>query len=140
KARHLFGKLKLEVLDSSGQVIDELPASKRPGLNRVSWSMRAKPPRVPPAAQIAFNGIRGARLVPDVYTVRLTKSGKATETKLTIGLDRRGKFREADRKAQFEAAMRVRPLFKEESAPMGGIEFLRGAVRTTAARLPRSDP
>ena len=32
KARHLFGKLKLEVLDSSGRVVDELPASKRPGL------------------------------------------------------------------------------------------------------------
>src|SRR5207237_272826 len=42
KARHLFGKLKSEVLDSSGQVVDELPASKRPGLNRVTWSMRAK--------------------------------------------------------------------------------------------------
>ena len=57
KSRHLFGKLKLEVLDASGQVVDELPASKRPGLNRVTWSMRAKPPRVPPAAQVAFNGI-----------------------------------------------------------------------------------
>ena len=77
KARHLFGKLKLEVLDASGQVIDELPASKRPGLNRVSWSMQEKPPRVPPAAQIAFDGIHGARLVPGTYTVRLTKNGKA---------------------------------------------------------------
>src|SRR5205814_7236999 len=118
----------------------ELPASKRPGLNRVSWSMRAKPPRVPPAAQIAFNGIRGARLVPDVYTVRLTKSGKATETKLTIGLDRRAKFSEADRKAQFEAAMRVRALFEEESALMDRIQFLRGALAKTGGALSESDP
>jgi hypothetical protein len=64
RSRHLFGKLKLEVLDSSGRVIDELPASKRPGLNRVTWTMREKPPRVPPAAQIAFAGTRGPRLVP----------------------------------------------------------------------------
>src|SRR5437867_11290800 len=83
KSRHLFGKLKLEVLDSSGQIVDELPASKRPGLNRVTWSMRAKPPRVPPAAQIAFAGTRGPRLVPGVYTVRLTKAERAYETKLT---------------------------------------------------------
>src|SRR6266487_265651 len=48
RERHLFGKMKLEILDSSGRVIDELPASKRPGLNRVTWTMRAKPPRVPP--------------------------------------------------------------------------------------------
>ena len=140
KARHLFGKLKLEVLDSSGQVVDELPASKRPGLNRVTWSMRAKPPRVPPAAQVAFNGIRGPRLVPGVYTVRLTKNGKATETKLTVGLDRRAKFSEADRKAQFDAAMKVRALFEEESALMDRILFLRGALAKTSGALPESDP
>jgi hypothetical protein len=140
KARHLFGKLKLEVLDSSGQVVDELPASKRPGLNRVTWSMRAKPPRVPPAAQVAFNGIRGPRLVPGVYTVRLTKNGKATETKLTIGLDRRAKFSEADRKAQFDAAMKVRALFEDESALMDRILFLRDALAKTSGALPESDP
>jgi nucleotide-binding universal stress UspA family protein len=140
KARHLFGKLKLEVLDSSGQVVDELPASKRPGLNRVIWSMRAKPPRVPPAAQVAFNGIRGPRLVPGVYTVRLTKNGKATETKLTIGLDRRAKFSDADRKAQFDAAMKVRGLFEEESALMDRILFLRDALAKASSALPESDP
>src|SRR5205085_2398771 len=64
RTRHLFGKLKIEILDSNGRVIDEVPASKRPGLNRVTWSMREKPPRVPPAAQIAFFGTRGPRLVP----------------------------------------------------------------------------
>src|SRR6202030_4255289 len=46
RERHLFGKLKIEVLDSTGRVLDEIPASKRPGLNRVTWSMREKPPRV----------------------------------------------------------------------------------------------
>ena len=140
KSRHLFGKLKLEVLDSSGQVVDELPASKRPGLNRVTWSMRAKPPRIPPAAQVAFNGVRGPRLVPGVYTVRLTKNGKATETKLTIGLDRRAKFSEADRKAQFDAAMKVRTLFDEESALMDRIVFLRSALAKAGSGLPESDP
>jgi hypothetical protein len=139
KARHLFGKLKLEVLDSSGQVVDELPASKRPGLNRVTWSMRAKPPRVPPAAQVAFNGVRGPRLVPGVYTVRLTKNGKATETKLTVGADRRAKFSEADRKAQFDAAMKVHALFGDESALMDRILYLRNALAKAGADLPESD-
>src|SRR5204862_165609 len=45
RTRHLFGNLKIEILDSTGRVIDEVPASKRPGLNRVTWSMREKPPR-----------------------------------------------------------------------------------------------
>jgi photosystem II stability/assembly factor-like uncharacterized protein len=140
RERHLFGKLKIEILDSTGHVVDEVPASKRPGLNRVTWSMREKPPRVPPAAQIAFSGTRGPRLIPGVYTVRLTKNGKAIETKLTIGLDRRAKFSEADRKAQFDAAMKVRALFEDESALMDRILFLRDALAKMSSALPESDP
>ena len=140
RQRHLFGKMKLEVLDSSGRVVDELPASKRPGLNRVMWTMRAKPPRVPPAAQVAGSAIRGPRLVPGDYTVRLTKAGKVYDTKLTVGLDRRAKFSTADRKAQFDAAMRVHALFGDESALMDRIIGLRQALAQTGAAVPEGDP
>ena len=140
RERHLFGKMKLEILDSSGRVVDQLPASKRPGLNRVMWTMRAKPPRVPPAAQIAVAGIRGPRLVPGDYTVRLTKAGKVYDTKLTVGLDRRAKFSSADRKAQFDAAMRVVALFGDESAFMDRIIGLRQALAQTGAAVPEGDP
>lgn len=102
--------------------------------------MRAKPPHVPPAAQIAQAGTRGPRLVPGVYTVRLTKAGKVSETKLTVGLDRRAKFSEADRKAQFDAAMKVHALFGEESALMGRILALRKALSQSGAALPEGDP
>src|SRR5262249_44801613 len=116
------------------------PASKRPGLNRVTWTMRAKPPRVPPAAQIAAAGTVGPRLVPGDYTVRLTKAGKAYDTKLKVGLDRRAKFSEADRKAQFDAAMKVHALFGEESALMDRIVALRKMLAQTGAALPDGDP
>jgi len=139
RSRHLFGKLKIEVLDASGRVVDELPASKRPGLNRVTWSMHEKPPRVPPAAQIAGAGTRGPRLLPGVYTVRMTKAGKVTETKLKVGLDRRSKFSEADRKAQFDAAMKVHALFGDESAVMDRILNLRGNLAKSAGALPEGD-
>jgi photosystem II stability/assembly factor-like uncharacterized protein len=140
KSRHLFGKLKLEVLDSSGRVIDEPPASKRPGLNRVIWTMREKPPRVPPAAQVAGSGIRGPRLLPGLYTIRLTKAGKVSETKLAVGLDRRAKFSVADRKAQFDAAMKVRALFGDESALMDRLLGTRAELAKIAASLPEGDP
>ncbi|MEP6603715.1 MAG: sialidase [Spartobacteria bacterium] len=139
RSRHLFGKLKLEVLDAAGQVVDDLPASKRPGLNRVTWSMREKPPRVPPAAQIAGSGVVGPRRLPGTYTVRLTKAGKTSETKINVGLDPRAKFSEADRKAQFEGAMKVHALFGDESALMDRIMFLRGAVAKALAALPQGD-
>jgi hypothetical protein len=139
RSRHLFGKLKLEVLDATGRVVDELPASKRPGLNRVTWSMREKPPRVPPAAQIANSGIRGPRVLPGTYTVRLTKGGKASETKLTVGLDRRAKFSDVDRKAQFDAAMKVHALFGEESALMDRITLLRASLKKSNEPLTEGD-
>jgi photosystem II stability/assembly factor-like uncharacterized protein len=139
KSRHLFGKLKLEVLDSTGRVVDNLPASKRPGLNRVVWSMREKPPRVPPAVQLAGAGLQGPRYLPGTYTVRMTKAGKVSETKLKVGLDRRVKFNEADRKAQFDAAMKVHALFGDESALMDRILFLRGVLAKSKTAMPEGD-
>jgi hypothetical protein len=139
KSRHLFGKLKLEVLDSTGRVIDDLPASKRPGLNRVIWSMHEKPPRVPPAVQIAGSGTQGPRFLPGTYTIRMTKNGKVSETKITVGLDRRAKFTLADRKAQFDAAMKVHALFGDETALMDRILFLRGAVAKSKNAMPEGD-
>jgi hypothetical protein len=132
KTRHLFGKLKLEVLDPSGQVVDNLQASLRPGLNRVVWSMHEKPPRVPPGAQISFSGTRGVRVLPGTYTVRMTKNGKVTETKIDVGMDKRSKFTEADRKAQHDAAVKVRDLFNDESALMDRIIGLRRSVGAAA--------
>jgi len=132
KARHLYGKLKIEVLDASGKVIDTLPASTRRGLNRVIWSMRGKPPRVPPAAQLAFAGTQGVRVLPGVYTVRLTKNGKVYETKLTVGLDRRAPYTVADRQAQFRTANEVGALFGAESALVARIAALRQDVAETA--------
>jgi len=140
RERHLFGKLKIEILDSTGRVLDEVPASKRPGLNRVTWSMREKPPRVPAAAQIAFSGTRGPRLVPGDYTVRLTKNGKTYETKLTIGLDQRAKYTIEDKKAQYEAAMKVHALFNDESALMDRILFLRRDVAKASSGISENDP
>src|SRR6478736_5761575 len=76
QARHVIGRMKLEILDSQGKVVDEIPASKRRGLNRVNWSMRTKPPVVPPAASLAGSSAFGERFLPGNYTVRLTKAGK----------------------------------------------------------------
>ncbi|HEY2614097.1 MAG TPA: hypothetical protein VGI42_00165, partial [Chthoniobacterales bacterium] len=140
RSRHLYGKLKLQVLDSTGRVVDDLAASKRPGLNRVTWSMHEKPPRVPPAAQLANAGIRGPRVLLGVYTVRMTKNGKISETKLSVGLDRRAKFTEADRKAQYDAAMKLRALFGDESAVMDRIQAMRANLAKCGGALPEGDP
>jgi photosystem II stability/assembly factor-like uncharacterized protein len=139
RTRHLFGRLALEILDANGTVIDELPASKRRGINRVVWPMRVKPPQVPPAAQLAFAGTQGPRVLPGTYTVRLTKGGQTYQQKLEVGLDRRASFTVADRKAQFDAAMRVHKLFGQESALLARINAFRADL-ARAGRSASGDP
>ncbi|HQR67949.1 MAG TPA: sialidase, partial [Thermoanaerobaculia bacterium] len=140
RTRHLLGPIKLEILDGSGKVVATLNPPKRRGVNRVTWSMQVPPPRVPRAATLAFGASQGPRVLPGVYRVRLTKGSEVIEGTLPIGLDRRAPYTEADRKEQFEAAMRVHALFGEMSALVEKIEAARGATAAKAGGLPDSDP
>ena len=139
RTRHLFGKLKIEVLDERGTVIDELQASTRRGLNRVVWTMHLHAPHVPPAAQLAQAGTQGPRVPPGTYTIRMQKSGKTYETKIAVGLDSRVKWTLADRKAQYDAAMKVYVLFNDESALFAQIAALREQIADAAKKQPRGD-
>ncbi len=139
RARHLFGKLALDVLDGDGKLIESLPASKRRGINRVTWSENVKPPLVPPAASIAGNSTQGPRVPPGTYTVRMTKGEHTYETKVTLGLDPRAGITAADRKEQFDAAMKVHGMFGRMSDLVARIQAVRAAAAADAAKLPAND-
>ncbi|HEX8842946.1 MAG TPA: sialidase [Sphingomicrobium sp.] len=133
KARHVIGRMKLEILDAQGNIVDEVPAAKRRGLNRVSWSMRTKPPQVPPAASLAGNSAIGQRFLPGTYTVRLTKAGQVVSEPLTVTLDRRATFTAADRQAQFAASERVKSMFGRMSKLVAQINAVRQQAGGIAA-------
>ena len=132
KARHVIGRMKLEILDSNGKVVDEVPTSKRRGLNRVQWSMLTKPPMVPPAASLAGSSTSGQRVLPGNYTVRLTDAGQVMTEPLTITLDRRATFTVADREAQFAAAERIKGMFQRMSKVVAEINGVRQQARAIA--------
>jgi photosystem II stability/assembly factor-like uncharacterized protein len=140
RSRHVYGPIKLEVLDAAGKLVDTLAPSKRRGINRIAWNMRVKPPSVPRAAQVAFNASQGPRVPPGNYTVRLTRGSEVAEVKLAIGLDRRASFTAADRKAQFDAVMKAHALFGDMTRLAGKIDAARGAVAERLKGLPDSDP
>ena len=137
RTRHLFGPIKLEVLDASGKVIDTIPATKRRGINRVAWTMQVKPPRVPRAASVAFGSSQGPRVVPGAYTVRLTKGAQVIEAQLPIDLDRRAPWTVADRKAHFDAAMKAHALFGEMSDLVDRIDAARASVQQKLKAAPK---
>ncbi|HEX7839943.1 MAG TPA: hypothetical protein VF469_20845, partial [Kofleriaceae bacterium] len=143
RSRHVYGPIKLEVLDAAGKLIDTIAPTKRRGINRVHWSMRVKPPRVPRAAQVAFSASQGPRVVPGTYTVRLTRGAEVVETKLAIGLDRRAPYTAADRKVQFDAVMKAHGLFGDMTKLAARIDAAREAVHDRLkgiSGVPETDP
>jgi hypothetical protein len=140
RSRHIYGPIKLEVLDAGGKLVDTITPGKRRGINRVEWAMRVKPPRVPRAAQVAFAASQGPRVPPGTYTVRLTRGAEVVETKLTIGLDRRAPYSVTDRKAQFDAVMKAHGLFGDVTKLASRIDAAREAVHDRLKGVPETDP
>ena len=140
KRRHVYGRMKLEVLDDKGQLVDTLPASSRRGITRVVWSMRLKPPKVPPAAVIAGEATVGPRVVPGTYTIRLTRGTDVYTTKIVVILDARAKYTVDDRQQEFAAATKVSKLLGDLTFDVDRINGVRQELAQRAASLGATDP
>ena len=137
--RHIFGKMKLEIFDSQGKLVDALPPNSRRGISRVEWPMRLKAPRVPPAATAAFEAAQGPRVMPGTYTVKMTRGKETYSTQLVVGLDPRAKFTLADRKLEFDAAMRVYNLLGDMSFDVERINGVHDSLMARSGKLKAED-
>jgi hypothetical protein len=140
RSRHIFGDLKIEVYDAAGKLVDTVASSKRRGVNRAMWSMRLKPPTVPPAATAAFGAATGPRVVPGAYTIKMTKGDQTYTTKLDIVLDPRAKFTVDDRKAQFDLVQRIGGMLNHMSWAVAAIVGVREQAAEASSKLPANDP
>jgi photosystem II stability/assembly factor-like uncharacterized protein len=140
KGRHIFGDLKIDILDADGKLVDSITGSKHRGLNRASWSMRIKAPAVPPAASALFEATQGPRVLPGAYTVKMTKGDKVYTEKLNVVLDPRAKFSLEDRKAQFDLTMKIYRLLEHMTYSVDAIEGVRDAAHQRAEKLPEKSP
>src|SRR5437870_5150640 len=135
KKRHIFGKMKLEIFDAQGKLVDTLPPNSRRGISRVGWPMRLKAPRVAPAATAAFEAAQGPRVMPGTYTVKMTRGTETYRTQLVVTLDPRAKFNLEDRQAELDAAMRVYRLLGDMSFAVDRINGVRDALADRSARV-----
>ena len=138
--RHIFGDLKIEILDSTGKVLSTVPSSKRRGLNRATWSMRMKAPRVPTAASAAFGATIGPRVLPGTYTVRMSKDKNVYTTQFVVTGDPRSKYTPADRRAQFDLSLKLYALLADMTFAVDRLNGVRLALEANAAKLPAGDP
>jgi photosystem II stability/assembly factor-like uncharacterized protein len=140
RGRHIFGDLKIEIFDQDGKLMDTIAGTKHRGLNRATWSMRLKPPLVPPAATAAFEATSGPRVLPGTYTVKMTKGDQVYTAKLKVVLDPRAKYTEQDRRAQYELAMKLYKLLGRLSYAVDSIAGVRDGASVRAAKLQSGDP
>jgi photosystem II stability/assembly factor-like uncharacterized protein len=139
KKRHIFGDLKIDILDSAGNVVGSIPSSKRRGLNRVTWSMRTKPPKVAPAASAAFGAAFGPRILPGTYTVRMTKDKNVYTTPLKVITDPRANYTPEDRKANFDLATKLKGAITDMAFSVEQMNAVRTALEDRASKLPATD-
>jgi photosystem II stability/assembly factor-like uncharacterized protein len=135
KKRHIFGKMKLEIFDAQGKLVDTLPPNSRRGISRVEWPMRLKAPRVPPAATVAGEATQGPRVLPGTYTVKMTRGTETYSTQLVVTLDPRAKYTLEDRKLEFDASMRVYHLLGDMSFDVDRINGLHDGLLDRASKL-----
>ena len=139
KKRHIFGDMKLEVLDAAGHLVSTLPSSKRRGLSRVTWSMRMKAPTVPAAASAAGGASVGPRVLPGAYTVRMTKDKAVYTTPLQVLPDPRTTHTAADRRAQFDLSVKLSAMLGEMAATVDRMNDVRFALNDRAGLLSAGD-
>jgi photosystem II stability/assembly factor-like uncharacterized protein len=139
RTRHIFGDLKIEIFDPDGRLVDTVAPSKHRGLNRANWSMRLKPPTVPPAATALFAAVQGPRVMPGAYTVKMTKGDEVYTTRLEIILDPRARYTLQDRKQQFDTVMKVYRLMGHMSYAVSAMEGVRDSAKARAAKLGEKD-
>jgi hypothetical protein len=140
RSRHMYGDLKIEVFDAQGKLVDTLPPSGHRGINRAVWTMHLKAPHVPPAATVAAGAITGPRVVPGVYTVKMTKGDKTYSTEVKVSLDPRAAYTIADRQAQFDLVTKLGALLDHMSWAVDDIVAVRDGAQKNAANLPEADP
>ncbi len=123
KKRHLFGDLKVEVYDADGKLVTTLPGGKRKGINRVSWPMRAKPPKMPPANSLVLNSyaMLGPRVPLGAYTFKVVKGDQTYPGKVELVADPRSRHADADRKEQEKLVWRLYEM-------LGRLTYLADAV------------
>ena len=141
KKRHMFGDLRLEVLDANGKLITSAPGAKRRGLNRVAWPTRLKGPKVPPASSLvpqAFAFV-GPQLPEGAYTVRLVRGKDTLTSKVDLVADPRSPHSAADRATQREVAHRLYRDLERLTYVVDAIIDARDQARARAEKLGKTD-
>ncbi len=113
KKRHMFGDMYLEVYNDKGEMLNELPAGKAKGINRVPWNLRMKGPKVPKSSQLLGGAFSGPVYPPGEYSIKLYKKDEIYEGKIVVEYDPNSNHSDADRDIRHENLMKAYHLIED---------------------------
>jgi photosystem II stability/assembly factor-like uncharacterized protein len=119
--RHVFGDFKVEIADSTGNLIATLPGGKRKGINRVIWAMQMKPPKVAPTPGTESRFVSGPTVAEGNYIVRILRGKDTTIGSLKIVGDPKSPHSAEDRAFRHTTVMKL-------YAMQGDLAFIADAV------------
>jgi len=139
KERHVFGDMKIEIYNAEGKLMTTLPAGKRKGLNRVQWFMRQKPPKVPPAPNLAGPSLTGPMVPEGVYTVKLIKDKDTFTGQVKVVADPRSPHSPADRAVQQQTVWKLYGMQERLAFVDDVVTDARDKAKDRAKKLESSD-
>jgi photosystem II stability/assembly factor-like uncharacterized protein len=130
KKRHIFGDMQIQIFNESGEMIKEIPAGKRKGINRVFWQMRMKAPKAPSSPQLSFGTFYGPNYPPGKYTIKILKGDKTYDGKVEVIYDPAIPHSIADRDARQETIMKAYALLEDLAFLDEQLTSMRNQVET----------
>ncbi len=134
KKRHLFGPFKLNVYDRENRLIVTLPTAKRPGINRVEWPMRLKPPKLPAATSLA-PATQGPRVPEGRYRIELVKGKQSLDGEVELVPDPRTLHTAEDRAVQQKLALDLYAALENLTYLSESVTDLAAQARDRASQL-----
>ena len=114
--RHVFGDMSIDIFDSEGNLVKNLPAGKNKGINRVEWIIRKKPPKVKASSPLlVFRTAFGPTFTPGEYKIVITKGENKYESSITLKVDPEAGHSEEDMELQLVTLNKAYDLLEDIS-------------------------
>lgn len=113
KKRHTFGKMTMEIFNSKGELVANVDAGKKKGINIVNWDYNMKAPVVAKGKSFSTGAFSNFKLPADNYKVVMTKGKETYETTIELIYDPNSIISSDDRKLKYDLSKKLYDLTQE---------------------------
>lgn len=130
KSRVMSSDVTVKIFDAQNKLVKEIPGSKRKGLNKVYWDLRMTPPRTAGGgSKIDAGGFVAPMVLPGTYTAKIYIGDKEYDQPITVIADPNDKMSDADRQAQYDAAVKCMKMHEELATLVDHLNIVMDSVK-----------